>query len=30
MFYYTIGWVPLLARLRKIFELADSEYKSVR
>lgn len=28
--YYTIGWVPLLARLRKIFELADSEYKSVR
>lgn len=28
--YYTIGWAPLLARIRQIFELSDQAYKSTR
>lgn len=30
MFYYTIDWIPLLSRLRKIFELSQNDYKSTR
>jgi hypothetical protein len=28
--FYAIGWVPLLARIRQIFELSDKDFKAVR
>jgi hypothetical protein len=28
--FYTISWVPLLARIRQLFELSDKDFKAVR